>query len=48
MSEVETDQHGKGVVVDIRDRMVGIALYSPSDTINTIKPSNRSASEFDG
>lgn len=33
--------------MDIRDRLVGIALYSPSGKIDSVKPSARSASEFE-
>ena len=43
MSEVETDRRGGGVVVDIRDKMVGIALYSPSTTVNVVRTSTRFA-----
>lgn len=47
LSEVETDQDGKGVVIDIRDRLVGIALYSPSNTVKAVRSTTRSAGKFE-
>lgn len=47
MKEVKTQEGSTGVVVDIREKMVGVALYRTAGKVQAVQPMGASAGEFE-
>lgn len=47
LQEVETQEGSKGVVMDIRDKFVGIALYRTPEKVKAVSPRQAPAALFD-